>query len=315
MASAATCIREVTPQPQLLGLPPGFPEAFAELDALAAFEGSKLSAAQRSADALLAGLPDPLFAAACEARWQPPAAASGDVDIAESIVHRVEAPRDLSHPYSFDRIETPLDADYLDKPRRLTIRLPLRQQQQQQQQQQAAAAAPGKKAHSELGVGELDEAARDSLDREIVATIAPVEKQQPQQREIRAPRPDGEEGASGGLVILKHLTSTARVPNLTLRPDPELPARSDDRSLESLESLRTAEADRAKRPEAYVGAYSREARKARVAIFLKKRAKRVWTKKVKYDVRKNFADSRMRVKGRFVKKEDEDLLRDLVSVV
>ena len=35
----------------------------------------------------------------------------------------------------------------------------------------------------------------------------------------------------------------------------------------------------------------------------------------KYDVRKNFADSRMRVKGRFVKKEDEDLLRELVSCV
>lgn len=35
---------------------------------------------------------------------------------------------------------------------------------------------------------------------------------------------------------------------------------------------------------------------------------------VKYDVRKNFADSRMRVKGRFVKKEDEELLRELMSI-
>ena len=40
----------------------------------------------------------------------------------------------------------------------------------------------------------------------------------------------------------------------------------------------------------------------------------MWTKKVKYDVRKNFADSRMRVKGRFVKKEDEELLRELMSI-
>ena len=32
---------------------------------------------------------------------------------------------------------------------------------------------------------------------------------------------------------------------------------------------------------------------------------RVWKKSVQYDVRKNFADTRLRVKGRFVKKEDE----------
>lgn len=46
----------------------------------------------------------------------------------------------------------------------------------------------------------------------------------------------------------------------------------------------------------YVGAYSPEARRARIERFLAKRDKRVWTKKVKYDVRKNFADSRLRVK-------------------
>ena len=43
--------------------------------------------------------------------------------------------------------------------------------------------------------------------------------------------------------------------------------------------------------------------------FYEKRKQRVWTKKVKYDVRKNFADSRLRVKGRFVKKEDEEWIR------
>lgn len=48
----------------------------------------------------------------------------------------------------------------------------------------------------------------------------------------------------------------------------------------------------------YVGAYSPEARRARIERFLAKRHKRVWTKKVKYDVRKNFADSRLRVKVR-----------------
>ena len=63
-----------------------------------------------------------------------------------------------------------------------------------------------------------------------------------------------------------------------------------------------------------VGAYSPDARKQRVARFVEKRERRVWRKKVKYDVRKNFADSRLRVKGRFVRKEDESLLRDLMSM-
>lgn len=64
----------------------------------------------------------------------------------------------------------------------------------------------------------------------------------------------------------------------------------------------------------YVGAYSPEQRKERILKFLEKRQRRVWTKKVKYDVRKNFADSRMRIKGRFVKKEDEDIMRELMAI-
>lgn len=68
------------------------------------------------------------------------------------------------------------------------------------------------------------------------------------------------------------------------------------------------------RPEGWVGAYSPDSRKLRVERFLAKRQHRVWTKKVKYDVRKNFADSRMRVKGRFVKKEEEVLMRELMSL-
>ena len=68
------------------------------------------------------------------------------------------------------------------------------------------------------------------------------------------------------------------------------------------------------RPDGWVGAYSPDSRKIRIERFLEKRNHRVWTKKVKYDVRKNFADSRLRVKGRFVKKEDELLMRDLMSL-
>jgi len=61
-----------------------------------------------------------------------------------------------------------------------------------------------------------------------------------------------------------------------------------------------------------VGAYSPNSRRMRIEKFLQKRQHRIWKKRVKYDVRKNFADSRLRVKGRFVKKEDEELLRDFL---
>jgi hypothetical protein len=67
-------------------------------------------------------------------------------------------------------------------------------------------------------------------------------------------------------------------------------------------------------PPDWVGAYSPDSRKLRIERFLAKRHHRVWVKKVKYDVRKSFADSRLRVKGRFVKKEDELLMRDLMSL-
>jgi hypothetical protein len=55
----------------------------------------------------------------------------------------------------------------------------------------------------------------------------------------------------------------------------------------------------------YIGIYSPGERKKRLERFEEKKKHRVWAKKVKYDVRKNFADSRVRVKGRFVRKEDE----------
>ncbi|CAI5720260.1 unnamed protein product [Hyaloperonospora brassicae] len=63
----------------------------------------------------------------------------------------------------------------------------------------------------------------------------------------------------------------------------------------------------------FVGSYSPDARRKRIERFLEKRKHRVWAKKVDYDVRKNFANSRLRVKGRFVKKEDEELLCQLLS--
>lgn len=68
------------------------------------------------------------------------------------------------------------------------------------------------------------------------------------------------------------------------------------------------------RPAGYVGFYSPEDRAKRVEIFLQKRTRRVWDHKVKYGVRKSFADRRLRVRGRFVKKEDEELLRDILTM-
>lgn len=67
-------------------------------------------------------------------------------------------------------------------------------------------------------------------------------------------------------------------------------------------------------PDGWVGAYSPDSRHLRVTRFLENRQRRIWCKKVKYDVRKSFADSRLRVKGRFVKKEDEMLMRELMSL-
>ena len=85
--------------------------------------------------------------------------------------------------------------------------------------------------------------------------------------------------------------------------DPNLNVRLDERGLLHVEG-----------PKGWVGAYSPDSREIRIKKFLEKRNHRVWVKKVKYDVRKNFADSRLRVKGRFVKKEDEMLMRELMSL-
>ena len=85
--------------------------------------------------------------------------------------------------------------------------------------------------------------------------------------------------------------------------DPNLSVRLDDHGLLHVDG-----------PDGWVGAYSPNSRHLRVNRFLEKRAQRVWSKKVKYGVRKNFADSRLRVKGRFVKKEDEMIMRELMSL-
>lgn len=53
-----------------------------------------------------------------------------------------------------------------------------------------------------------------------------------------------------------------------------------------------------------IGIYLPDARKARIAKFHSKRKMRIWRKRIKYDCRKKLADSRPRIKGRFVKRSD-----------
>ncbi|OWZ15066.1 hypothetical protein PHMEG_00011361 [Phytophthora megakarya] len=67
------------------------------------------------------------------------------------------------------------------------------------------------------------------------------------------------------------------------------------------------------RQEGWIGTYSPKSRKERIQRFLLKREKRVWVKEVKYNVRKNFADKRLRVQGRFVPREDEKTIRELLN--
>jgi hypothetical protein len=56
-----------------------------------------------------------------------------------------------------------------------------------------------------------------------------------------------------------------------------------------------------------IGIYTPAERAAIIARFHRKRSRRVWNKKIRYGCRKNLADRRMRVKGRFVKRSTESL--------
>eukprot|EP00934_Nitzschia_sp_Nitz4_P004918 Nitzschia sp. Nitz4//scaffold191_size41780//27197//29007//NITZ4_007472-RA/size41780-processed-gene-0.72-mRNA-1//1//CDS//3329540196//4908//frame0 len=55
-----------------------------------------------------------------------------------------------------------------------------------------------------------------------------------------------------------------------------------------------------------IGIYLPEDRRERIARFHAKRKMRIWRKRIKYDCRKKLADSRPRIKGRFVKRSDMD---------
>lgn len=53
-----------------------------------------------------------------------------------------------------------------------------------------------------------------------------------------------------------------------------------------------------------IGIYTPSERAAIISRFNSKRARRVWNKKIRYSCRKNLADRRLRIKGRFVKRDN-----------
>ena len=57
-----------------------------------------------------------------------------------------------------------------------------------------------------------------------------------------------------------------------------------------------------------IGIYTPAERAAIIARFNAKRQRRVWNKKIRYNCRKSLADRRLRVKGRFVKRSEQELL-------
>lgn len=55
-----------------------------------------------------------------------------------------------------------------------------------------------------------------------------------------------------------------------------------------------------------IGAYTKEERKQRIERFRMKKLNRIWKKQIKYDCRKRLADTRPRIKGRFVSRSSND---------
>lgn len=185
-------------------------------------------------------------------------------------------------------------------------------QQKHQQQQQRHGIAKGNSTKKKESKPKKEKASKEKKEKK---TSSPKEKKEPKEKKAPtkkkakdAPEPmatssgksDNKEGERGE-------EEREEVPSGLGRPrtmsDPNLVVRLDDIGLLHVNG-----------PEGWVGAYSPDSRQIRINKFLEKRNHRVWVKKVKYDVRKNFADSRLRVKGRFVKKEDEMLMRELMSL-
>ena len=54
-----------------------------------------------------------------------------------------------------------------------------------------------------------------------------------------------------------------------------------------------------------IGAYTLKERRKKLERYLEKRTRRIWDRNVRYQCRKNIAVNRLRVRGRFISREEE----------
>ena len=54
-----------------------------------------------------------------------------------------------------------------------------------------------------------------------------------------------------------------------------------------------------------IGAYTLQERRKKLERYLEKRTRRIWDRNVRYQCRKNIAVNRLRVRGRFISREEE----------
>ena len=90
-------------------------------------------------------------------------------------------------------------------------------------------------------------------------------------------------------------TNNARI--ATIRPRPHLPA--DNRIIFNMKQEHKLEERHFRSPAGrtgWIGAFSPKSRKLLIQNYLEKRKRRKWSKRIRYTVRKTFADSRLRVK-------------------
>ena len=119
--------------------------------------------------------------------------------------------------------------------------------------------------------------------------------------------PHGSDAAAAAVAGIFHRMSSSRAPNGGGGDDCVLggdgaPSSSSSSSSSSHTACPMELLNRGGR----IGIYLPEERKARIAKFHSKRKIRIWRKRIKYDCRKKLADSRPRIKGRFVKRSDVD---------